>query len=177
MPLALHSKTRGAKLAAARQAKKFTQQRVAKALGVDRATVAGWELGEPFRAEYLQPLFDLLHVQFIDAVGRPAVPATLNRYEYALQITDQVEAGLYLQFLVGVSIASGLTPREADHLERENLAYCAAYYDDETRERVERLYRCKHPVFGAIADTRPPDDAFEAGLRKGQARRLAALNS
>jgi hypothetical protein len=35
------------------------------------------------------------------------------------------------------------------------LGYFAGYYDHATRERVERLYRCAHPVFGS-ASAGPP---------------------
>ena len=51
-------------------------------------------------------------------------------------------------------------------IERGNLAYFAGYYDNETRQRVERLFKCVHPVFGkAIAEPVSATEAFEAGKR------------
>ncbi len=46
-----------------------------------------------------------------------------------------------------------------------NLGYFAGYYDSETRERVERLFKCSHPVFGAIAACGQPSvkEAWAAG--------------
>jgi len=93
-------------------------------------------------------------------------------YDYAMQITDPVEADLYLEFLIGRCIAAGRTRAEADAIERENLGYWAGYYDNETRARVERLFRCEHPVFGAIAVNGPPtlEQALEAGRQMGALR-------
>lgn len=49
----------------------------------------------------------------------------------------------------------GKTREEAEQIERSNLGYYAGYHLDETRERVERLFRCAHPVFGSIAENGP----------------------
>lgn len=40
----------------------------------------------------------------------------------------------------------------------------------ETRARVERLFRCAHPIFGAIAEVGPPpaEEAFRKGLELGE---------
>ncbi len=50
----------------------------------------------------------------------------------------------------------GKTREEAEEIERANLGYWAGYYRPETRERVERLFRCAHPFFGSIAEKGPP---------------------
>jgi hypothetical protein len=39
---------------------------------------------------------------------------------------------------------------------REALGYHAGYFDVETRERVERLYRTSHPLFGPLRTCRRP---------------------
>lgn len=52
---------------------------------------------------------------------------------------------------------------------KSNIAYHAAYYNDEVRERIERLFNCEHPLFGKISVLGPPtaDEAIELGVRAG----------
>ncbi len=101
----------------------------------------------------------------------PVIPAT--RYDYAMQIADQGEADLYLEFLIAVCMAAGRSQMEATEIERSNLAYWAAYFGNETRARVERLFRCEHPYFGSIERNGPPtaEQAFEAGKKMAEAAR------
>ena len=84
-------------------------------------------------------------------------------------ITDQAEADAYFEGLVkhNQSVKPDRTRAKAEEIERSNLGYYAGYYDSETRERVERLFRCEHPVFGAIAKEGEPtcEQAFWAGAR------------
>ena len=58
------------------------------------------------------------------------------------------------------------TQEEAEGLARGNLGYWAGYFDHATRERVERLFRCEHPVFGSVAEKGPPtpEEAFRLGV-------------
>ncbi len=56
---------------------------------------------------------------------------------------------------------------EAEYLERMNLGYYAGYFSVETRQRVERLFRAPHPIFGSRQLA--PEEAYEAG-RKMAAR-------
>jgi hypothetical protein len=62
---------------------------------------------------------------------------------------------------------------EAEQIERAHLGYYAGYYSDETRARVERLFACAHPVFGAIETFGPmtPDAALRSGMDRGTAAR------
>lgn len=72
-----------------------------------------------------------------------------KKYGAAMKITDPAEAEQYFEALVDHAMRSYvLTRQEAENVERRNLGYFAGYYDSETRERVERLFGCKHPVFG-----------------------------
>jgi hypothetical protein len=83
-----------------------------------------------------------------------AFPANITsgeKYGPAMQITDQAEADAYFEKCVQHMMARGRSREEAEQIERSNLGYYAGYYDTETRERVERLFRCAHPVFGRIA--------------------------
>lgn len=68
----------------------------------------------------------------------------------------------------------GCTTEKAPRIVKENLAYYAAYCDDETRERVERLYDCAHPIFGKFAENGSPgpEEAFRLGLEMGRTGEL-----
>lgn len=90
-----------------------------------------------------------------------------DKYNPAMTITDQAEADAYFEECVGHCMGFGSTREEAEQIERTNLGYYAGYYDAETRERVERLFRCAHPMFGAIAERGEPtaEEAFEMGKR------------
>jgi len=92
-----------------------------------------------------------------------------DKYGPAMQITEQVEADRYFAHCVEHTMSFGKTRQEAEEIERANLGYYAGYYDNETRERVERLFHCAHPVFGKIAENGAPspEAAFAAGLAFG----------
>jgi hypothetical protein len=97
-----------------------------------------------------------------------------DKYGPAMEITEQADADVYFELCVEHSMLFGTERAEAERVERINLGYFAGYYSHETRERVERLFRCKHPVFGAIAEKGPPTphEALNAGLLAGiKARR------
>jgi hypothetical protein len=44
----------------------------------------------------------------------------------------------------------------------DSTAFFAGYYDSETRERVERLFKCQHPIFGSAQPTQR--EALAAGM-------------
>ena len=73
-----------------------------------------------------------------------------NKYQPAMRITDLEDAAEYFEACVEHCMRWGHTREEAESIERSNLGYYAGYYDSETRARVERLFNCAHPVFGAI---------------------------
>ena len=81
-----------------------------------------------------------------------------EKYDPAMKITDQAAADEYFEACVEQTMRHGYPRAEAERIERTNLAYYAGYYDDETRERVERLFRCVHPVFGAISQEDKADE-------------------
>lgn len=60
--------------------------------------------------------------------------------------------------------------KTAEDIVNENLGYFAGYYDNETRERVERLFCTKHPIFGSIESNGIPTakEAFIFGLNATQ---------
>ncbi len=96
----------------------------------------------------------------------PDVITCGNKYGPAMEITDQAEADTYFEQCVVHQIGCSSKSRaEAEVIEHSNLGYYAGYYDAETRVRVERLFRCKHPVLGAIVEKGPPSpaEAFALG--------------
>lgn len=93
-----------------------------------------------------------------------------DKYDPAMKIHSQEEADAYFERLVEHSMyAANLTRESAERVERANLGYWAGYCSDETRARVERLFRAAHPIFGAIAEKGAPttQQALEAGMSAG----------
>ena len=88
-------------------------------------------------------------------------------YGPAMGMMEQAEADSYFELLVERNMTFWAKPREeAEKIERDNLGYFAGYYSEETRERIEKLFRCAHPFFGAIAEKGPPtpEEAFNMGM-------------
>lgn len=101
-----------------------------------------------------------------------------EKYDPAMSITEQAEADAYFKRCVEHTMCYAEDPRYAtregaEDVERQNLGYFAGYYDSETRRRVERLFRCAHPVFGSMEQFgKPtPDAAFQSGLERGMKAR------
>ena len=99
---------------------------------------------------------------------------TMNPYRrlylHAMTVPDQEGADTLLEQLVRThQMETGCPREEALEVQRSNLGYYAGYYDAETRARVERLFRCAHPFFGAIAEKGQPtaEEAFRLGLELG----------
>lgn len=91
-----------------------------------------------------------------------------DKYGPAMKITDQKEAEAYFEECVEHCMSFGNSREQAEDIERQNFGYWAGYYDHETRLRVEKLFSCKHPVFGAAEDGTPtPEEAFELGRTLG----------
>ena len=90
-----------------------------------------------------------------------------DRYQRAMEIQTPSEADAYFAELVEEQmLSSGCSRAQAENVERANLAYFAGYYNDETRERVERLFACAHPIFGPIA--KYPAPSPEQALAMGR---------
>lgn len=93
----------------------------------------------------------------------------------AMEITDESDAQKYLADYVAFiqkSLDKEPNPNglSATQIAGSNLGYYAGYYDNETRERVERLFGCSHPIFGKIAEKGVPTakDVFDAGVKLGK---------
>lgn len=86
-----------------------------------------------------------------------------------MEITDQAEADNYFEKCVRHTMKVRPCSRGwAESIEKQNLGYWAGYHDHETRLRVEKLFRCSHPVLG-VATQGPPtsEEAFEKGRLLG----------
>jgi len=93
-----------------------------------------------------------------------------DKYRPAMEIVDQTEADAYFERCVQHTMNFGADRVEAERIERINLGYYAGYYDRETQERVNRLFRTVHPIFGAVRPT--ARQCFESG--KKMAKTLTA---
>lgn len=90
-----------------------------------------------------------------------------DKYDPAMKITDQAEADAYFELCVEHTMRMMPCDRaEAERIERSNLGYYAGYCSHDTRQRVEELFKCAHPILGAIAKVGAPtnDEAMQAGL-------------
>lgn len=85
--------------------------------------------------------------------------ATIGQvYDPAMKITDQAEADAYFEALVQHCMQFGdKTREEAEDIERQNLGYYAGYHDHDTNVRVQRLFACKHPIFGGADSFHSPE--------------------
>jgi exodeoxyribonuclease-5 len=92
-----------------------------------------------------------------------------DKYGPAMKITDPAEAAAYFERAVEHTMSCGRSRPDAERIERANFGYYAGYYDNETRERVERLFNCSHPVFGKISAVGAPttEEALQAGQESG----------
>ena len=91
-----------------------------------------------------------------------------DKYGPAMIIKDQAEADTYFERCVEHNMSFGNTREKAESIERQNLGYYAGYYDNETRVRVEKLFKCQHPVFGNASNGVPTaEEAFEMGRKMG----------
>ncbi len=83
----------------------------------------------------------------------------------------QAEADEYFEALVNYCVRQDIDMKrpKAEAIQRANLGYYAGYYDNATRERVERLFKCSHPIFGGISTYGTPsaEVALEIGKKIG----------
>ncbi len=90
-------------------------------------------------------------------------------YRPAMEVQTQGEADAYLEALIGWSISYwGQTREEATKIQLSNIGYFTGYYDSDTAQRVMRLFRTAHPIFGTSTPT--AEEALEAGRKLGGAK-------
>jgi len=94
----------------------------------------------------------------------------------AMEITSQEDADQYKEKYVAFiqdSIDSGKvssTEDSAEEIANHNLGYYAGYYSSEVRRRVEKLFKCHHPIFGSIEENGVPtaEEALRLGIEAGK---------
>ena len=96
--------------------------------------------------------------------------------EPAMKITDREDAQQYLKSYIDYIQADLDKEKKKDdaaQIAKHNLGYFAGYYSNETRERVEKLFSCEHPLFGSIKEKGAPTakEAFEIGKSLGEKAR------
>lgn len=94
-----------------------------------------------------------------------------SHYDAAMKATTMTAAAFELDRLVLAARRADPSKGYDEHREIQlsNIAYFAGYYGDETRQRVENLYGCEHPVFGEFAafGSPPPEVSFRMGQAIG----------
>ena len=85
----------------------------------------------------------------------------------AMEITEQADADQYLKnYIAYIQVALDKDPRDdsmtAEEIAKINLGYFTGYCDREIQERVCRLFKTAHPIFGDSTPT--PEEALAAGL-------------
>lgn len=64
----------------------------------------------------------------------------------AMEITDESDAQQYLaDYIAYIKTSPCKDGMAGEQIASANLGYFAGYFDNETRERVERLFKCSHP--------------------------------
>ena len=92
-------------------------------------------------------------------------------YGSAMQITDQEEADDYLELLINYNVLHYKQTREfAEQIVKKNLGYYAGYFQRITQERVFKLFKTKHPIFGLKEPT--CEEAFNLGMKMGEEAKL-----
>jgi hypothetical protein len=88
----------------------------------------------------------------------------------AMDIKDKEDADQYLvEYISYIQSEIDKCPERihdnAEKIAKSNLGYFAGYYSNETRERVEKLFCCAHPIFGSVKENGIPtnEQAFEMG--------------
>lgn len=99
-------------------------------------------------------------------------------YDPAMEVQTKEEANAYFKKLQDLQSANGVPPEISEKVLKVNLAYWAAYGDDERRERIERLYDCEHPIFGAFKKNGSPttQEAGDLGINRGSGKGPQTLN-
>lgn len=89
-----------------------------------------------------------------NAAGKPEEELTFGDIlGPAMEITEQANADEYLRdYIACIERALIREPNTngytAKQIAKTNLGYYAGYYSDEVQQRVNRLFRTTHPIFG-----------------------------
>lgn len=95
----------------------------------------------------------------------------------AMEIIKQDDADQYKKDYISFTLKfTNDNYQQAEQIVNSNLGYFAGYCSDTVRERVERLFKCSHPIFGSIKQNGVPTgkESFECGK---QGRTLDEIRS
>jgi hypothetical protein len=92
-------------------------------------------------------------------------------YGPASEVFTEDDADVYFEevcdyIMTAYVDSASITRAEAAEIARSNIGYMAGYYDKPVRDRMFKLFKCEHPVFGTTEPS--PQEAFEAGQRLGK---------
>lgn len=107
----------------------------------------------------------MYHFDLLVSIGQKYGPIT--------EIKTPEQAREYLEACVThrLRISPKMNRQEAIEAERDNIGYYAGYFSHEERERIERLFECEHPFFGAAKSGLPsPEQAFNLGKLIGEGK-------
>ena len=62
----------------------------------------------------------------------------------------------------------GLFDLDGKWLSPPEVKYNDAEAEKEYKARVQRLFKCVHPIFGRVKDFPAPEEAFEMGKKLGE---------
>lgn len=91
----------------------------------------------------------------------------------AMKITEQEDADQYLKDYIAyiqthLDKEKGPHKNTAEEIAKINLGYYAGYGSNDLCKRVEKLFRCSHPIFGKAEEGIPTaKEAFELGRKMG----------
>lgn len=73
-------------------------------------------------------------------------------FESAMKCDTLDQANSWMQHEVQRHVTEyNQTPEEAENIIKSNLGYFAGYYDEATREKIERLFSAQRPIFGSVS--------------------------
>ena len=111
--------------------------------------------------------------QHIDSAIKTGELLTIRElYGPTTEVTNQAAADDYFAALLRYMTHHNTEKTEEENISilKQNIGYYAGYCSHETRLRVEQLFTCTHPVFGAATNGEPtPEEAFNLGVERGRA--------
>jgi hypothetical protein len=95
----------------------------------------------------------------------------MSNMDDAMKVQTVEEADAFIEQVMVENNVSAKDRPEKEQILRSNAAYFAGYYDQETRERIERVFKAAHPIFGSTAANGrvDPSVAFRLGEAAGKA--------
>lgn len=105
------------------------------------------------------------------------LPLTISngdKYNPLMRVTEQDDADMMFERCVKHTMRCNidLTRDQAEAIDRSNIGYWTGYFDSETAQRVNRLFKTQHPILGG--QIRTPEEIFNLGMEMGKRIKDAA---